>query len=800
MRKTIFFILFAFSSLIARSQSVGLVLSGGGAKGLYHIGLIKALEENNVPIDYIAGTSMGAIIAGLYSAGYSADEMIYMFTHENVQGWVTGKIEDKYLFYYSKESIRPALFSSTIDIKSMLKSAKDGADEAIDDIYSSSVFPKTAAASMPFTNLVNTNQLDLQLMGYFAPSNAYCKGDFNNLFVPFRCVASDVIKKKQYVWEKGDLAKAVRSSMSIPIIFNPMTHGDMVLYDGGVYNNFPWRDMQEIFKPDFIIGGRCVAAVSGNNSSITGQIELLVMEETDYNIPADMGLVVGRDVPVGLLDFTNPMPTIEMGYQDAMAMMDSIQKKVPRVMPQESVERRRMAFKSKLPALEFSGNSVEKLNDIIVHNRGERDFLGDTLYIKTYGKNLVGRPFEESYSFEHLKELYYRTVTDRDMKSNFPFAHYDMKSGLFDFDVELSSVPEFSIRGGLNVSSSSINQAYLGLLYQNNRKNRALYYADGYLGSFYNSVNLSTRHNFYDGKVPLYFKNQLVYNHIDYANANNQKITYNSLFSEGNYYSNETYFSSTLGMKMMKDGKAEFIGSLGRDRIRFSDKLIEQEEEAINEKARVNYASLSFSVDVNTLNYPAYPTKGLKMRFGASLTFGGLKWEVPNADSETGYEMLLVDRMNWTSLSYNREQYFKISKNFTFGYLASAVWTNLPDLGSSYIRRSLSPRFTPTEFSKTLFLPEFQSESFIGGGAIPVFEVNSKLYLKGGLFVYKPDILNWEFYGEKVKYLTSATAVYQSPLGPISLSYNNLSVSSAKENYLIFGFGYMIFNNRGIIY
>lgn len=798
MRKTIFLILFTFYALFARSQSVGLVLSGGGAKGLYHIGLIKALEENNVPIDYIAGTSMGAIIAGLYSAGFSADDMIYMFTHENVQGWVTGKIDNKYLFYYSKESIRPALFSSTIDIKSMLESAKEELDG--NDIYSSSVFPKTAAASMPFTNLVNTTQLDLQLMGYFAAANAYVQGDFDNLFVPFRCVASDVVSKKQYIWKEGDLAKAVRSSMSIPIIFDPMVHDGMVLYDGGVYNNFPWRDMKEIFNPDFIIGGRCVSSAVGNNSSITGQIEMLVMEATDYNIPSDMGLVVGRDVQVGLLDFTNPLVPIEQGYNDAMAMMDSIQKKVPRVVEQDVVERRRMEYKSKLPVVQFSGNSVENLNDIVVSGEREKLVSNDTLYIKTYGRNLSGKANNEHYSFEQLKEVYYRTVTDRDMKSSFPFAHYDMETGLFDFDVELTSVPEFSIRWGINVSSSSINQAYLGMLYQNNRKNRALYYVDGYLGSFYNSVNFSARHNFYDGKIPFYFKNQFVYNNIDYANANNQKLTYNSLFSEGNYYSNEVYLSSTLGIKMMKDGKAEFRGSLGKDRIRFSDKVVEETEEELNEKARVNYASFSFSVDMNTLNYPAYPTRGTKQRFAASLTFGGLKWEVPNTDSESGYEINLIDRMNWTSLSYNREQYFNINRNFTLGYLVSAVWTNLPILGSSYIRRSLSPRFTPTEFSKTLFLPEFQEESFVGFGAIPVLEVNEKLYLKGGFFMFKPDLLNLKFEGEKVKYLTSASAVFQSPLGPIALSYNNLSVSSAKENYFIFSFGYMIFNNRGIIY
>ncbi|MEG0499705.1 MAG: patatin-like phospholipase family protein, partial [Rikenellaceae bacterium] len=84
MRKLSIILFMLLLTLPLHAQKVGVVLSGGGAKGLYHIGILKALEENNIPIDYISGTSMGAIIAGLYAAGYSADDMIYFFTTDNV--------------------------------------------------------------------------------------------------------------------------------------------------------------------------------------------------------------------------------------------------------------------------------------------------------------------------------------------------------------------------------------------------------------------------------------------------------------------------------------------------------------------------------------------------------------------------------------------------------------------------------------------------------------------------------------------------------------------------------------------
>ncbi|MEG0500111.1 MAG: patatin-like phospholipase family protein, partial [Rikenellaceae bacterium] len=354
----------------------------------------------------------------------------------------------------------------------------------------------------------------------------------------------------QYVWKDGDLATAIRASMAIPIVFSPIVRDSMVLYDGGVYNNFPWRDMEREFKPDFIIGGRCVAGSSPNIRTLTGQIELMVMQATDYNIPSEKGLVIGRNVDVGVLDFSTPLTTIEQGYADAISMMDSIRHRVARRAPHEVVERRRLEYKSTLPTLEFSGRSVEALDNIKVPTKKERIVTGDTLFIDTSKPKNKGKLNENEYSFAAFKNIFYRTMLDREMKSGFPKAQYNPSTGLFDLEVKMSSVPIFKLRGGLNISSSSINQAYLGFIYQDNRRNRGVYAVDGYLGSFYNSAVLSTRHNFYERKTPFYLKNSITYNYTDYARANNQKITFNSLFKEGNYVSNEIYWSTSLGVKV----------------------------------------------------------------------------------------------------------------------------------------------------------------------------------------------------------------------------------------------------------
>lgn len=90
----------------ASAQKVGLVLSGGGAKGLTHIGIIRALEENNIPIDYIAGTSMGAIVGSLYAMGYSPDDMEKLIKSDDFKRWYSGGIQEKYIYYLKRTRLR----------------------------------------------------------------------------------------------------------------------------------------------------------------------------------------------------------------------------------------------------------------------------------------------------------------------------------------------------------------------------------------------------------------------------------------------------------------------------------------------------------------------------------------------------------------------------------------------------------------------------------------------------------------------------------------------------------------------
>jgi NTE family protein len=145
----------------SNAQKVGLVLSGGGAKGLTHIGIIRALEENNIPIDYITGTSMGAIIGALYAMGYSPDDMERLISSEDFKRWYTGAVEEDYVYYFKKNAPTPEFFNIKMSLKDSLSAVK----------------PQFLPSSM-----VNPIQMNLVFVDLFARATALCGGNFDNLF------------------------------------------------------------------------------------------------------------------------------------------------------------------------------------------------------------------------------------------------------------------------------------------------------------------------------------------------------------------------------------------------------------------------------------------------------------------------------------------------------------------------------------------------------------------------------------------------------------------------------------------
>ena len=255
---------------IASAQSVGLVLSGGGAKGITHIGIIQALEENDIPIDYVTGTSIGAIIGALYAMGYTPQEMLELINSKEFQQCYSGKIDESNLYYIKKNEPTPVLYSIKANI----------GDSA------------TVVQALPLS-LIDPIHMNLKILELCMQATAACKENFDSLFVPFRCVASDVYNKQEIIFSQGDLGNAVRASMTFPFVFRPIKIDGVLAYDGGIYNNFPADVMKRDFAPEYIIG----SVVSSNNQhpeddNLAKQIENMIMHVSNYELPDTNGILM----------------------------------------------------------------------------------------------------------------------------------------------------------------------------------------------------------------------------------------------------------------------------------------------------------------------------------------------------------------------------------------------------------------------------------------------------------------------------------------------------------------------------
>ena len=229
--KFLVFATFLFTSGLVFSQEetpeedikVGLVLSGGGAKGMAHIGALKVIEETGVRIDYIGGTSTGAIVGGLYASGYSATQIDSIFRAVNFSQLIQDEIPRSAKTFFEKyESERYALTLPFNNFK----------------------------ISLPTSISKGQNMYNL-----FSKLTAHV-GDienFKDLPIPFFCIATNIESGKETVLNKGYLPRAVAASSALPTLFNPVKLGDSIYVDGGVTNNYPVEELR-LMGVDFIIG------------------------------------------------------------------------------------------------------------------------------------------------------------------------------------------------------------------------------------------------------------------------------------------------------------------------------------------------------------------------------------------------------------------------------------------------------------------------------------------------------------------------------------------------------------------
>ena len=214
-------------STIIKRPRIGLVLGGGGAKGAAEVGVLKVLEEEGVPVDYIAGTSIGAIVGGLYSVGYRADSLRVLLRNADWQQLLADKRLRIAETFNSRQSNETFLISVPVPF---LKSHS------------------VAASTRGFVEGNNLYNFFSKLtIGYHRMHS------FKSLPIPFTAIATDLKTGQEIEMDSGSLPLAMRSSMSIPGFFEPVQYGSRLLVDGGTINNFP-VDVVKKMGADIIIG------------------------------------------------------------------------------------------------------------------------------------------------------------------------------------------------------------------------------------------------------------------------------------------------------------------------------------------------------------------------------------------------------------------------------------------------------------------------------------------------------------------------------------------------------------------
>lgn len=436
-------------SIMLQAQRIGVVLSGGGASGLCHIGMLKALEENHIPIDYVCGTSIGALIGGYYAAGYSPQEIENLVKTYQFQNVTRGDLPVQYEYLIKKRD----------DYASWLSLKYD--------------FNQSYIRNLP-TNVVNSVPIDYYLMETFTGAAIQSRFNFDSLFVPFRCMASDVEDKKPVTFSKGDLPLALRASMSYPFYLKPISVNGHLMFDGGLYNNFPTDIMIADFHPDFLIGCNVSEKfLKPDDDNLYQQIRTMLTSQTDPLLIKDSSFVIEPWSDAGVFNFNNAQRLIDSGYAATMRQMPAILAKIKRKSDPSVMEARRAVFRQKRNAEEVKIEGLE----IVGVNEAQKQFIRKSIFYHN-----------KPISIDQFRKRFFRLASDDKIKALFPSISFDDEKNKYILTLTCKKEKPFYLEPGAIISNRPISEGFLGMQYNFLGRVGLSVYGNAYLGKLYSGT------------------------------------------------------------------------------------------------------------------------------------------------------------------------------------------------------------------------------------------------------------------------------------------------------------------------
>ncbi|MEH6568840.1 MAG: patatin-like phospholipase family protein [Halioglobus sp.] len=369
---------------------IGLVLGGGGARGSAHIGVIRLLEELNIPVDYVTGTSIGSLVGALYATGMNADELEDVILGIDWDDLFVDETDRKEQPYRRKRDDDLILFGPKLGIGAGSSLVQQGAisGQKINFLFESLIKQRTQSS------------------------------DFSNLPIPYRAIATDLVTGSEVVLDHGDLALAMRASMSVPGLFDPVVWGDYMLVDGGLVNNVP-IDVVRDMGADIVIAVNVGTGLTAKEDldtmlSVVGQLtNFMTKTNTDANIATLTSGDILIEPPladtVTSADFSKAAEGIDIGYQAASAteMQDKLR---PLAVDKQKYLAHRAAVVQCIttpPALQFVRlNNNSRFADSVILERVSVQ-VGDSLDLDTLESNV-----SDIYALGFLQLVRYELVEE----------------------------------------------------------------------------------------------------------------------------------------------------------------------------------------------------------------------------------------------------------------------------------------------------------------------------------------------------------------------------------------------------
>jgi NTE family protein len=585
---------------------VGLVLSGGGACGLAHVGILKVMEEAGLRPDLITGVSMGSLIGSLYSIGYTSDSLKELIDHTDWDLLLQNRIPENDIVFPEKRHFNNSIISLPVSFSKV---------------------------KLP-TALINSQQIDKMLSFYLWPAADI--SDFSKLPIPFQCLATDLETCKKVVLKSGYLPDAIRASIAVPSFFEPFRIDSLLLIDGGLLCNFPVSEVKDMGAG--IIIGSYTGAFLHKEKDLKSAIDILAQIgffTSYYDYIEQKKLTDLTIVPplkdISSTNFNHPDSMIEIGYRAALPYKDYFHRLA------DSLDRLGPGPAAKT----LLGTKYYSFDKIEIHaNRiyTEKQILG-ILNIKP------GEKIDQFRLSRQIDMIYSRSWFDR-IKYHFINRNDSMILSLDCFEK-----PRSTVYGSVHYDLDLKFGVVAGLTARNLLTKRSIVNIDSYVGQYYrinaDYLQYLDRQEQSAISANIYADNTM----IPLLEIENELGRYLSrYFSAGVSVSRRFGLNHLLRLSGYYDIKnllPSFSYSTGLKRL------------------QLNYLSTTMEYSINTLDHKYFPDKGLVMNL--STTMSKLHKGLMKTDSnEVSYQENINDGVSFKPFYSVRRITFSISGNLLY--------------------------------------------------------------------------------------------------------------------------------------